>query len=39
MLELIETGFLSILNIETIVIVFIGVALGLVFGAIPGLTA
>lgn len=39
MLELIQSGFLSIFNIETMVIVFIGVALGLMFGAIPGLTA
>ncbi len=39
MLELMGAGFLSILNVESIIIIVIGVGLGLIFGAVPGLTA
>ncbi|MBM7632244.1 tripartite tricarboxylate transporter permease [Geomicrobium sediminis] len=39
MVDLFLNGFVSVLNLETLLIILIGVALGLVFGAIPGLTA
>lgn len=39
MFELLMAGFASVLSPYTILLIFVGVALGLVFGAIPGLTA
>ncbi|WP_078394301.1 tripartite tricarboxylate transporter permease [Shouchella patagoniensis] len=39
MLQLLQEGFMSIFNFESMLIILIGVALGLIFGAIPGLTA
>lgn len=33
------TGFLALLNIKTIILMIIGVGIGIVFGAIPGMTA
>ncbi|MDY0287202.1 MAG: tripartite tricarboxylate transporter permease [Sphaerochaeta sp.] len=39
MAELFLTGFLSIFTIKIIFLITIGVAIGIIFGAIPGLTA
>lgn len=38
-MELILVGFASILNLSSFLLIFAGVAIGIVFGAIPGLTA
>ncbi len=39
MLDMLAVGFASILNFQIILVIVIGVAVGIVFGAIPGLTA
>lgn len=39
MIEMLLTGFTSVLTIKIILLIVMGVALGLVFGSIPGLTA
>ncbi|MBU8906471.1 tripartite tricarboxylate transporter permease [Desertibacillus haloalkaliphilus] len=39
MLEMLSAGFSEMLTIYTMSLIFIGVAMGLVFGSIPGLTA
>jgi putative tricarboxylic transport membrane protein len=39
MFELFLDGFASILNFKTVIFIIIGVAMGLIFGSIPGLTA
>jgi putative tricarboxylic transport membrane protein len=39
MLEMISSGFSAIANIETILLIFGGTVLGIIFGAIPGLSA
>ena len=39
MFESIAIGFLAIMNIKTIFLIAVGVSLGIVFGAIPGMTA
>jgi len=33
------TGLLAVLNIQTLLLIFLGVAIGIIFGAIPGMTA
>ncbi len=33
------TGLLAVLNIKTLLLIFIGVSVGIIFGAIPGMTA
>ncbi|ORC35366.1 Tat pathway signal protein [Marispirochaeta aestuarii] len=33
------TGILAVLNIKTLLLIFIGVSIGIIFGAIPGMTA
>ncbi|MEG1878128.1 MAG: tripartite tricarboxylate transporter permease [Pseudoflavonifractor sp.] len=39
MLELISAGFASIANVQCLLLIFGGVVLGIIFGAIPGLSA
>ncbi|MCG8540004.1 MAG: tripartite tricarboxylate transporter permease [Clostridia bacterium] len=39
MIELLVNGFLGIMSIDTILFIGVGVFIGIVFGAIPGLTA
>jgi putative tricarboxylic transport membrane protein len=39
MLELFLDGFSAVLNIKTMLLIMAGVAMGLIFGSIPGLTA
>ena len=39
MLEMLLSGFISVLQPENIIFIFGGVAVGCVLGAIPGLTA
>ncbi|WP_018922025.1 tripartite tricarboxylate transporter permease [Salsuginibacillus kocurii] len=39
MFELIQAGFSTVFTLDTMLLVLFGVALGLVFGSIPGLTA
>jgi putative tricarboxylic transport membrane protein len=38
MLEMYAAGFLSILNVNTLLVILMGVVLGIMFGASPGLT-
>ena len=39
MIEMLLAGFTSVMTIKIILLIVMGVALGLVFGSIPGLTA
>ncbi len=39
MLEMIQDGFSAVFTLQTMILVLAGVALGLIFGSIPGLTA
>ncbi|HZG73165.1 MAG TPA: tripartite tricarboxylate transporter permease [Chondromyces sp.] len=39
MIEMLFTGFASVLTFQNILLIIVGVGLGLIFGSIPGLTA
>ncbi|MDR7870466.1 MAG: tripartite tricarboxylate transporter permease [Tissierellaceae bacterium] len=39
MLEMLVSGFASVLNINIILLIFVGVVIGIAFGSVPGLTA
>ena len=39
MLELLQVGFGAVFTLQTLILIFVGVAVGIVFGAVPGLSA
>src|SRR5690625_746015 len=39
MLEMMQGGFATVFTFQTMILILAGVALGLIFGSIPGLTA